>query len=70
MSALALMAASTPACTVSNPLHSSSGDRTGYFIEPCLDDRGYSECTDGTSEPCGGIASVECDRGGDEKIYQ
>ena len=57
-------------CAISCPLHSGSCDRTGYFIEPCLDDRGYSECTDGTSEPCGGIASVECDCGGDEKIYQ
>ena len=57
-------------CAISCPLHSGSCDRTGHFTESCLDDRGYSECVDGTSEPCGGIAFVECDRGGDEKIYQ
>ena len=55
---------------VQSPLHRSGSDRTGHFSEPGMDDRGYPECADGTSKPCGGPAPFECDRGRDQEIHQ
>ena len=54
---------------VQSPLHRSGSDRTGHFSEPGMDDRGYPECADGTSKPCGGPAPFECDRGRDQEIH-
>ena len=55
---------------VQSPLHRSGSDRTGHFSESGMDDRGYPECADGTSKPCGGHAPFECDRGRDQEIHQ